>query len=64
MSGDIEFKIKLKILKHELFALQVGESTDISGKAQLLVFVCFIDDGAIVEDFLCCKENNERRRFV
>ena len=56
MSGDIEFNIKLKILKHELFALQVDESTDISSKAQFLVFVRFIDDGSIVEDFPCCKE--------
>lgn len=56
MSGDIECNLKSEILKHNLFALQVDESTDISGKAQLLVFVRFIDDEAIVEDFLCCKE--------
>ena len=55
MSGNIECNIKSKILKHELFALQVDESTDITGKAHL-VFACFIDDKAIVEDFLCCKE--------
>ena len=53
---NIECNIKSKILKHELFALQVDESTDIIGKAQLLVFVHFIDDEGIVEDFLCCKE--------
>lgn len=56
MSGDIECQVKSKILKHELFALQVDECTDITGKAELLVFVRFIDDEAIVEDFLCCKE--------
>ena len=56
MSENIECNIKSKILKHELFALQVEESTDITGKAHLLVFARFIDDKAIVEDFLCCKE--------
>ena len=44
------------MLKHKLFALQVDESTDITGKAQLLVFIRFIDDEFIVKDFLCCKE--------
>ena len=56
MSGDIECNIKSKILKHELFALHVDESTDITGKTQLLVFCRFIDDEAIIDDFLCCKE--------
>ena len=32
------------------------ESTNIISKVQLLAFARFIDDGAIVEDFLCCKE--------
>ena len=56
MSRNIECNIKSKILKHELFALQVDESTDITVKAHLLVFARFIDDKTIVEDFLCCKE--------
>jgi hypothetical protein len=56
MSEDIESNINSKILKHEMFGLQVDESTDISNNTQLLVFVRFIDDGAIVEDILCCKE--------
>ena len=45
--------MRSKILKQELFALQVDESTDITGKAQLLVFVRFVDNEAIVGDFLC-----------
>ena len=58
MSGNIECNIKSKILQYELFALQVDESTDITGKAHLLVhvFARFIDDKAIVKYFLCCKE--------
>ena len=56
MSGDIECNIKSEILKDKLFALQVDERTDITSKAQLLVFARFVDEGAIVEDFLCGRE--------
>ena len=55
MPENIECNIKSKILKHKLFALQIDESTDISGKAQFLVFIGFIDDKFIVEDFLAAK---------
>ena len=55
MSENIECNIKSKILKHKLLALQIDESTDITGKAQLLVFIRFIDDKSIVEDFLAEK---------
>ncbi|XP_014779479.1 protein FAM200A-like [Octopus bimaculoides] len=40
----------------------IDESTDITGKTQLLVLVRFINDEAIVEDFLCCKELPETRK--
>ena len=56
MSENIQCNIKSKMLKHKLFALQVDESTDITGKAQLLVFIRFNDDESIVENFLCCKK--------
>ena len=55
MTENIECNIKSKILKHKLLALQIDGSTDIAGKAQLLVFICFIDDKSIVEDFLVEK---------
>ena len=55
MSENIECNIKSKILKHKLFALQIDESTDITGKAQFLVFILFIDDKFIVEGFLAEK---------
>ena len=37
-------------------ALQVDESTDIGGKAQLLVFMRYVTGNEIAEQFLCCKE--------
>ncbi len=56
MSIDIEMNVIDKLKEAKLFSLQVDESTDISGKAQLLGFVRFRDDQKIVENFLCCKE--------
>lgn len=55
MSEDIEKKVGNK-LSEQNFALQVDESTDISGRAHLLGFVRFIDDSEIVNQFLCCRE--------
>ena len=38
-----------------VFSLQPDESTDIASDAQLLVYVCYIDDKKFTEDFLFCK---------
>ena len=45
-----------EILQNNNFVLQVDETTDITGKAQLLVFVRFENEGEIIENFLCCKD--------
>ena len=45
-----------EILQNNNFALQVDETTDITGKAQLLAFVRFENEGETIENFLCCKE--------
>ena len=49
---DTNVQINLK----DLFALIVDESTDISSSAQLLVFVPFITDDEIINQFLCSRE--------
>ena len=43
-----------------MFTMQVDESTDISGKAQLIVFIRFVGDGKISDQFFCCKEKKKR----
>ncbi len=48
-----------EILQNNNFALQVDESTDITGKAQLLAFVRFENEGEIMEKYFCCKELSE-----
>ncbi|CAI6358045.1 unnamed protein product [Macrosiphum euphorbiae] len=56
MSDDIEKTVTNKLTTNKLyFALQIDESTDISGIAHVLGFVRFIDENKIVNQFLCCK---------
>ena len=55
MSVDIENNILEKVRSSGRFALQVDESTDISGHGQLLANVRFINGDAITKNFLFCK---------
>ncbi|XP_068240046.1 protein FAM200A-like [Palaemon carinicauda] len=59
MSADIEETVCTSVKEGEMFALQVDESTDIGGMAQLLVFVRYIPDVKKVNQFFCCKELKE-----
>ncbi|XP_067947624.1 protein FAM200C-like [Watersipora subatra] len=67
MSTDIESHVLENIRISRKFALQVDESTDISGHSQLLANARFVDENAIRENFLFCKtlpeKNNWRRNF-
>ena len=60
MSADFESVVLEKICISKKFALQLDESTDISGHAQLLANVRFVDGEAIRENFLFCKTLPER----
>ncbi len=51
-----------EILQNNNFALQVEESTDITGKAQLLASVQFENEGEIMENYFCCKELPETNK--
>ncbi len=50
LSNNIS-SILSEILQNNSFALQVNETTDITGKAQLLAFVRFNNEGEIMEIF-------------
>lgn len=58
ISTDLQHQVQENFIKteEELWALQVDESTDISGKAQLLAFLRFIKDGKFVNEFFFCKD--------
>ncbi|XP_067947199.1 SCAN domain-containing protein 3-like [Watersipora subatra] len=60
MSTDIESHVLEKIRISRKFALQVAESTDISGHSQLLANACFVDKNDIKENFLFCKTLPEK----
>ncbi|GFT25131.1 SCAN domain-containing protein 3 [Trichonephila clavipes] len=55
MSENIE-QNTAKTLANSNFALQVDETTDITGNAQLISFVRFIHENDIINQFLCCQE--------
>ncbi|KAJ4924388.1 hypothetical protein JOQ06_000628, partial [Pogonophryne albipinna] len=56
MSVDIETVLTEKIQRSGKFALQVDDSTDISGHCQLIANVRYIDGESIEENFFFCKE--------
>ena len=57
MSDDIKQQMKAIFQTNSVqFALQVDESTDVAGLAQLMVFIRFIHNDKITEEFLCCLE--------
>ncbi|KAM4808386.1 zinc finger BED domain-containing protein 5-like [Rhinophrynus dorsalis] len=63
MSDDIKLQMK-DIFQDDnmIFTLQLDESTDVSGLAQLLAFIRFIYNDRIIEQFLCCLELPMRTR--
>ena len=60
MSTDIQDTVISSVKQSKMFTIQVDESTDISGKAQLTAFIRFVSDGKISDQFFSCKELNER----
>ena len=62
MSEDIKLQMKDIFQDDKIFSLQLDESTDVSGLAQLLVFIRFIQNDKIIEQLLCCLELPMRTR--
>ena len=59
ISANIENTVITSVNKSKIFAMQVDESTDIGGKAQLLAFIRYVNNEKITEQFFCCKELTE-----
>ncbi len=55
MSNDIREQTDRVRKKSPYYALQLDESTDIAGQAQLLTYVRYLRDKAIEEDVLFCR---------
>ncbi len=55
MSNDIREQLIEFVKKSPYYALQLDESTDIAGQAQLLTYVRYLRDKAIEEDVLFCR---------
>ncbi|KAL2097071.1 hypothetical protein ACEWY4_006278 [Coilia grayii] len=55
MAGDVLKQLLLRIRASDFYSLQLDESTDVAGLAQLLVYVRYIHEGSVNEDMLFCK---------
>lgn len=61
--NDIETVVLKKIHVSKKFALQLDESTDISGHSQLLANVRFVDGDVIREKARHCQKKQQERKF-
>jgi hypothetical protein len=55
LSTDIEKELVSRLKCSSAFSLQLDESTEVAGLAVLLVFVRYLFQNKIEEDFLLCK---------
>ena len=60
MSADTQDIVISLTQQSKMFTIQIDKSTDVSGKAQLIAFIEFVNNGKISEQFFCCKELKER----
>ena len=55
MSSSIKDAVIMKAKRSPFFAIQLDESTDVQNLSQLLVFIRFIGESKIEEEFLFCR---------
>ena len=55
MSEDILATLVGRMIKSEFYSLQADESTDVANLANLLVYVRYLFEGTVQEDFLFCR---------
>jgi len=54
-AADVEEQLISRLQECKQFAIQLDESTDVSGQAQLIAYVRYIWMDEVQEDFLFCK---------
>ena len=55
LAEDMQEQLLVKIRESPVFSIQLDESTDVSNLSQLMVFVRYVHDRTIEEDFLFCQ---------
>ena len=61
MSADVQDTVIFLVQQSKMFTIQVDKSTDISGKAKLIAFIRYANNGKISEQFFCCKKLKKKR---
>jgi hypothetical protein len=64
MAGDVLKQLLLFIQANELYTLQLDESKDMAGLAQLQVYVRYVYGRSIKEDILFWKPGQHERTFL
>ena len=62
MPQDVESRVITSIEEAESFAIQLDESTDITGKAQIFILIRFVHEEDLTEQFIFCKPLPETTR--
>uniref|UniRef100_A0A8C3FIZ9 Uncharacterized protein n=1 Tax=Chrysemys picta bellii TaxID=8478 RepID=A0A8C3FIZ9_CHRPI len=60
MSNNVETTIVHRVKNSPYYAIQLDESTDVANLAILLLFVRYVNEGLVEEDFLFCRPLEER----
>ncbi len=55
MASDVKEQLLANIMQSQYYALQLDETTDVAGLAQLLTYVRYVKNGNIEEDILFCR---------
>ena len=61
MAADVKEQVLDAIRKSPFFSIQLDESTDVANCAQLMVYVCFIKELGVQEEFLFCHPAHRSR---
>lgn len=56
MASDVQSQVTDKLKSAGKFSLAMDESCDVSRSPQLVVLVCSVDNLAIAQELLLCKE--------
>jgi hypothetical protein len=64
MSTDTENNVLGKLQTNTNFCFQLDEITNVSGKAQLISFVRFVEGPEIIEQLLFCRQKHEEMVLI
>ena len=62
--GNILATLISRMKNSEFYSLQVDESTDVANLANLLVYIRYLFEGTVKEDFLFCRPAQQEKKLL